>query len=125
MKTRPILIGVTALLVATSILPVSAATVSLISASSHPTKMPWVGSMKNFVVPEISKRLAASGSTTKISWTELYGVGHFKAHDGLESVEKGLAHLAWVFYLQITLKARVDSSSFLITTLDSPRGHTR
>ena len=96
MKIRPILVGMTALLVATSIVPVSAETVSLISASSHPTKMPWVGSMKDFVVPEINKRLAASGSTTKISWTELYGVGHFKAHDGLESVEKGLAHLAWV-----------------------------
>lgn len=58
--------------------------------------MPWVATMKNFVVPEINKRLKASGSSTTINWTELYGVGHFKAHDGLESVEKGIAHLAWV-----------------------------
>ena len=74
----------------------NAETLNLISASSHPTGLPWVGAIKDFVVPEINKRLAAAGSDVEINWTELYGVGHFKPTESLESVEGGLAHLAWV-----------------------------
>ena len=92
--------------------PAEAKEFKLISATSHPVVMPWVATIKNFVVPEINKRLKAVGSSASIKWTELYGVGHFKFNEALESVEGGLAHLAWVGTIWEPAKMPLQSVSF-------------
>jgi TRAP-type C4-dicarboxylate transport system substrate-binding protein len=71
-------------------------TVRLTVASSHATTLAWVGTMHTLVVPELDRRLAARGSTTRIRWTEAYGGSLYKYADTLEAVEIGLTDIGWV-----------------------------
>jgi TRAP-type C4-dicarboxylate transport system substrate-binding protein len=48
---------------------------------------------KEFFVPEVNKRLAASGKDFKIDWNEAYGPNLAKFTEILESVEEGIAHV--------------------------------
>lgn len=76
--------------------PVLSEEFRLTAASSHPPALPWVGVIANFVVPESNKRLEAMGSENRIEWTEAYAGALFGPDAALESVEKGLADLAWI-----------------------------
>ncbi|MEZ5936511.1 MAG: C4-dicarboxylate TRAP transporter substrate-binding protein [Alphaproteobacteria bacterium] len=71
-------------------------TVKLTMASSHPTAVPWVGSLAELVVPESNKRLEAMGSEDRIDWTESYGGALYKFDKTLEAVADGLTDLGWV-----------------------------
>ena len=70
--------------------------VRLTIASSHPTAVPWVGTMHKHVVPEANKRLEAAGSETWVKWTESYGGALYKFDKTLEAVEQGLTDIGWV-----------------------------
>src|SRR5690606_1691449 len=48
-------------------------TIHLTIASSHSTRIAWVGALQTVVVPESNKRLEAMGSPYRIRWTEAYG----------------------------------------------------
>ena len=74
----------------------AASTVKLTIASSHPTAVPWVGTLQNFVVPETNKRLQAMGSDIQVDWTESYGGALYKFDKTLEAVEQGLTDIGWV-----------------------------
>jgi TRAP-type C4-dicarboxylate transport system substrate-binding protein len=71
-------------------------TIRLTIASSHPTAVPWVGVMKDHVVPESNKKLEAMGSDYRIKWTESYGGALFKYDKTLESVRDGITDVGWV-----------------------------
>jgi TRAP-type C4-dicarboxylate transport system substrate-binding protein len=71
-------------------------TIKLTIASSHSTSLAWVGTMHNLVVPETNKRLAATGSPSRIRWTEAYGGSLYKYENTLEAIEIGLTDLGWV-----------------------------
>ncbi|MEM8837509.1 MAG: C4-dicarboxylate TRAP transporter substrate-binding protein [Pseudomonadota bacterium] len=73
-----------------------ASKVRLTIASSHPTTVPWVGTMQSHVVPETNKRLEAMGSDVRVQWTESYGGALFKFDKTLEAVEQGLTDIGWV-----------------------------
>lgn len=73
-----------------------ASTVRLTIASSHPTAVPWVGTLQKFVVPETNKRLKAMGSDVRVKWTESYGGALYKFDKTLEAVEQGLTDIGWV-----------------------------
>lgn len=77
-------------------LPAQAQQLNLIAATSHPPGLPWVGSIKDFVIPELDKRFKAAGLDTEIKWNEQFGTGLFPPTEALESVESGLAHMTWV-----------------------------
>lgn len=85
---------------------------NLISATSHPTVLPWVGAMKDFVVPEIDKRFAAAGLDIKINWNEQYGTGLFPPTEALESAGNGLVHLTWVGTLFEPAKMSIVNVAF-------------
>ena len=52
--------------------PLSAKVYKLTAGSSHPPIVPWVATIKNLVVPEAAKRVAAAGKGDTIQWTEAY-----------------------------------------------------
>lgn len=76
--------------------PVSAKVYKLTAGSSHPPIIPWVATIKNFVVPESAKRVAAMGRGDSIEWTEAYAGALFNFKNTLEGIEQGLADIGWV-----------------------------
>jgi len=72
-------------------------TINLTIGSSHPEVVPWVAAMKNYIVPEISKRVDALGGKHKIVWREAYNGVLYKANATLSSVSEGIADMGWVF----------------------------
>ncbi|MGE3934204.1 MAG: TRAP transporter substrate-binding protein DctP [Rhodospirillaceae bacterium] len=48
---------------------------------------------KEYFVPEVTKRLAASGKGFKIEWNEAYGPQLAKFTEVLENIEEGIAHM--------------------------------
>ncbi len=74
----------------------SAETYNLTMSSSHPTVLPWVGSLSSVVVAESNKRLEAMGSEDRIEWTESYGGALYGFKDTLEAVGDGLTDAGWV-----------------------------
>lgn len=72
-----------------------AAEIRLTAGASHPPIVPWVGTIKNHVVPEATKRVAAGGKHT-LKWTEAYAGALFNFKNALEGVQDGLADIAWV-----------------------------
>lgn len=73
-----------------------AETRNLTIASSHPTTVPWVSVMQDYVEPEMNARLEAAGSDLRIEWTEAYGGVLYNFQDTLEAVETGLTDIGWV-----------------------------
>lgn len=67
----------------------------LTAGSSHPPIIPWVGTIKNHVVPEAAKRVKAANGDT-IEWTEAYAGALYNFKNTLEGIEEGLADLGWV-----------------------------
>ncbi len=104
----------------------SADTIRLTAASSHPPILPWVGVIKEHVVPESNRRLEARGSKTRIVWTEAYAGALFGPTEALKGVEDGIADLAWIgtifepgklplhnvhFSAPFTVKSAVDAAA--------------
>jgi TRAP-type C4-dicarboxylate transport system substrate-binding protein len=87
-------VGATALF--TPYIARGASNIKLTIASSHPTAVPWVGTLQKFVVPETNKRLKAMGSDIVVDWTESYGGALYKYDKTLEAVEQGLTDIGWV-----------------------------
>ncbi|HUT50710.1 MAG TPA: C4-dicarboxylate TRAP transporter substrate-binding protein [Alphaproteobacteria bacterium] len=85
-----------AAMVAVSAPLAGAAEFKLTAGSSHPPIIPWVGTIKNFVVPESVKRLKAMGGKHTIKWTEAYAGALYNWQNTLEGVQEGLADVGWV-----------------------------
>ena len=64
------------------------------ASSSHPPVVPWVSVIKNYVVPEASKRAKALGHSIK--WTEAYAGALYNFKNTLEGIEDGLGDIGWV-----------------------------
>ncbi|KAA9008231.1 C4-dicarboxylate TRAP transporter substrate-binding protein [Histidinibacterium aquaticum] len=65
-------------------------------SSSHPTSVPWVGSMQTYVVEPANARLEEMGSDYRIEWTEAFGGSLYDFNETLEAVEEGLTDMGWV-----------------------------
>ena len=66
------------------------------AGSSHPPIIPWVGTIKDYVVPESVKLLKERGSPNSITWTEAYAGALYNFQNTLEGVQDGLADIGWV-----------------------------
>ena len=64
------------------------------ASSSHPPVVPWVAVLKNYVVPEASKRAKALGHTIK--WTQAYAGALYNFKNTMEGIEEGLGDIGWV-----------------------------
>ena len=51
---------------------VNAETFKVTISAAHGPQLPWIGMIKNFMIPEIDKRLAAGGKHN-IVWNEAFG----------------------------------------------------
>ena len=63
-----------------------------VAAGSPPTVTPAKMTKKVFI-PEVNKRLKASGQNVKIEWTEAYNQTLAKFNEVFEAVEEGVAHV--------------------------------
>jgi len=64
-------------------------------ATAHPTTVPWVYVIRDFLIPEFNTRLARQLPDIAVEWTQAYGT-LYKWHNSLDVVEIGLADIGWV-----------------------------
>ncbi|MBL4906795.1 MAG: C4-dicarboxylate TRAP transporter substrate-binding protein [Sneathiella sp.] len=86
--------------------------IKLTIASSHPTAVPWVGTMHDYVVPRTNERLKKMGSDIEVSWTESYGGALYKYDKTLEAVEQGITDIGWVGTLWEESKMPLQNVSY-------------
>lgn len=75
--------------------PASAETIRLSIGSGHPESAVWISTMKNYLLPEIARRVAEE-TEHEIEWTEAFGSSVCKLGECLEAVEDGLLDMAQV-----------------------------
>ncbi len=116
MTTRREFTGLLGAAAAATLMPTgfahAAKDIRLTMASSHPTAVPWVGTLQKLVVPETNKRLEAMGSETRVKWTESYSGALYKFDKTLEAVEQGLTDLGWVGTLWEESKMPLQNVTF-------------
>jgi TRAP-type transport system periplasmic protein len=71
--------------------------INLTIGSSHPVTLPFIAAMKDFMQPEVNRRLEKQGSKHRIVWREAYGGVLYKANATLTSVQDGIVDIGWVF----------------------------
>ncbi|MDH3232104.1 MAG: C4-dicarboxylate TRAP transporter substrate-binding protein [Alphaproteobacteria bacterium] len=102
----------TAAMVAVSAPQAGAAEFKLTAGSSHPPIIPWVGTIKNHVVPQSVARLKAMGGKHTIKWTEAYAGALYNWKNTLEGIQDGLADVGWVGTLWEPSKLPLHNASF-------------
>ncbi|MFN0302222.1 MAG: C4-dicarboxylate TRAP transporter substrate-binding protein [Burkholderiales bacterium] len=90
------LAGVAAIGLGLMPLPAESREYKLTAGSSHPPFVPWVGIIKNHVVPQSAERVKSLPGGHTIKWTEAYSGTLYGALDTLEAIEQGLADVGWV-----------------------------
>jgi len=73
----------------------AAETISAVVIDGYPARALWVKEFTNFFIPEVDKRLAASGNY-EMSWQESYGGSIVKPKGVLEGVQLGLGDIGIV-----------------------------
>ena len=73
--------------------PSAAKTIKMVAVSAAPPIVTYVRATKDYFIPEVNKRIAASGVDFKIEWTGAYSQSLAKFSEVLESVEEGIAQL--------------------------------
>lgn len=91
-----LLAGVAAAMVAAGAPGAGADEFKLTAGSSHPPVIPWVATIKNYVVPESNAMLQKAGGKHSIKWTEAYAGALYNFQNTLEGVQDGLADIGWV-----------------------------
>ncbi len=71
--------------------PASAKTITITAVGAPPPMVTPVKVTKEYIIPEINKRLAASGQDFKIEWKQAYAQSLAKFTEVLETVETGIA----------------------------------
>jgi len=96
----------------TSPATVNAADFKLTASSSHPPVVPWVKTIKDFVVPESVKRAKALGHN--IEWTEAYAGALYNFKNTLEGIGDGLGDVGWVGTLWEPNKLPLQNATFVM-----------
>ncbi len=76
--------------------PANARTVKIIAVGGAPPIVTYIRTTKDYFIPEIDRRLAASGKDFRIEWTQAYAQSLAKFTEVLETVEEGIAQLGLV-----------------------------
>jgi TRAP-type C4-dicarboxylate transport system substrate-binding protein len=106
--------------------PAAAETVQFTIIAASPITVTPTKVTKEFFVPEVNKRLAASGKDFKIEWNESYGPNLAKFTEILESVEEGIAHMGVMLRnfeeAKLPLEQYGSMIPFGITDIEKMRG---
>lgn len=76
--------------------PAAAETMKLTVVGAAPPQVTYVKVTKERFIPEINKRLAASGKDFKVEWTEAYAQSLAGFNEVFEAVEDGIGHVGLV-----------------------------
>ncbi|MGE3934203.1 MAG: TRAP transporter substrate-binding protein DctP [Rhodospirillaceae bacterium] len=105
--------------------PAAAETVKFTIIAASPVTVTPTKVTKEFFVPEVNKRLAASGKDFRIEWNEAYGPNLAKFTEVLESVEEGIAHMGVLLRnfeeAKLPLEQYASMIPFGITDMDKMR----
>jgi TRAP-type C4-dicarboxylate transport system substrate-binding protein len=91
---------------------VNAETYKVTISAAHGTQLPWIGMIKNFMIPEIDKRLAAGGKHN-IVWNEAFGGTLAKVGGELDAVGSGVAEMGFVYTIFEPAKLPLLAVSFM------------
>ena len=105
-------VAIAATVAVVGLTPATAKVYKLTAGSSHPPIVPWVATIKTYVVPESMKRVAAMGKGDSIQWTEAYAGALYNFKNTLEGIEKGLADIGWVGTLWEPVKMPLMNVTF-------------
>jgi TRAP-type C4-dicarboxylate transport system substrate-binding protein len=91
---------------------VKAETFKVTISAAHGPQLPWIGMMKNFMIPEIDKRLAAGGKHN-IVWNEAFSGTLAKVGGELDAVGSGVAEMGFVYTIFEPAKLPLLAVSFM------------
>jgi TRAP-type C4-dicarboxylate transport system substrate-binding protein len=109
---KPAVVAAIAAVLTALALPGAAREYKMTIGSSHPPVLPWTIPLRDLVVPESNKRLAASGSPDRIVWTEAYAGALYDFNNTLEGVGDGLADVGWVGSLWEPAKQPLQNAAY-------------
>ncbi len=95
-RTIRLLPAVAAAALAVSAVPAEAKTMKMTVVSAAPPIVTYVRVAKTKFIPEVNRRLAASGKDFKIEWTEAYSQSLAKFTEVFETVEEGIAQVGLI-----------------------------
>ncbi|MPZ56991.1 MAG: hypothetical protein GEU91_10945 [Rhizobiales bacterium] len=79
-----------------SVGPALGETIRLTVVAAAPPHVTYVKAAKEKFIPEINRKLAASGKDLRIEWTEAYAQSLAKFTEVFETVEEGIAHVGLI-----------------------------
>ena len=85
--------GPIALALAASVVSADARTLKITVAAPAPAVVTYVKLTKERFIPEVNKRIAATGKDFKIRWVEAYGSSLAKPYETMEAVEENIAQM--------------------------------
>ena len=91
---------------------VNAETFKVTISAAHGPQLPWIGMIKNFMIPEVDKRLAAGGKHN-IVWNEAFGGTLAKVGGELDAVGSGVAEMGFVYTIFEPAKLPLLAVSFM------------
>lgn len=101
--------------------PSEAETIKITMVAAPPPVVTPVKVTKEFFIPEVNKRLAASGKDFKIEWTEAYSQTLAKFPEVLETVEEGIAQMGMILRnfeeAKLPLEAYASAMPFGLTDM--------
>ncbi len=95
-RTIRIAPAVAAAVLAVSAIPAEAKTMKMTVVSAAPPIVTYVRVFKNKFLPEVNRRLAASGQDFKVEWTQAYSQSLAKFSEVFETVEEGVAQVGLI-----------------------------
>ena len=99
-------------------LPAESKTIKLTVVAGAPPTVSNVKATKEIFLPEINKRLAASGQDFKIEWVEAYSSTLAKLEEVLETVEEGIGQVAVVLKNFEESKLPLDQYMYVVPFTD-------
>jgi TRAP-type C4-dicarboxylate transport system substrate-binding protein len=94
--------------------PAAAATVKMTAVAFAPPTVSNVKALKEIFVPEVTKRLAASGRDFKIDWTEAFGATLATSTEIFETVEEGVAQVGLILKTFEESKLPLEQISYVV-----------
>ncbi len=98
--------------------PVAAKDYKLTVVAGHPPIFLWVTLARDYLIPEVNKRLEAAGGKDKIAWNQAYGGTIAKIGGVLEAIEEGVADMGFVGTIFEAAKMPLHNVSYM-----TPFGH--
>lgn len=101
-----------------------AETMKIIFHSAMPPVTTQVRTMEKFFIPEIDKRLKASGKDFKVQWTRAWGQTLAKMPESFEATEEGIGHIGLIPWVIEPSKLPLEVVAFYLPFVTTQPGLT-